>query len=87
MPSLFDPIDIGDLRLANRVVMAPLTRNRAIDGLCPGPLTVEYYRQRATAGLPFTSSCVSAGSAHTFSRPAIVEEVAWCFQGCSTMSG
>ncbi|HPT50039.1 MAG TPA: alkene reductase [Accumulibacter sp.] len=51
MPSLFDPIDIGDLRLANRVVMAPLTRNRAIDGLCPGPLTVEYYRQRATAGL------------------------------------
>jgi len=51
MPSLFDPIKIGDIPLSNRIVMAPLTRNRAIDGLQPGPLTVEYYRQRATAGL------------------------------------
>ena len=51
MPSLFDPIQIGDIALANRVVMAPLTRNRAIEGNRPGPLTVEYYRQRATAGL------------------------------------
>ena len=51
MPSLFDPIQVGDIALANRVVMAPLTRNRAIDGCRPGPLTVDYYRQRATAGL------------------------------------
>jgi N-ethylmaleimide reductase len=51
MPSLFDPIQLGDLELANRIVMAPLTRNRAIEGLCPGPLTLEYYRQRASAGL------------------------------------
>jgi N-ethylmaleimide reductase len=51
MPSLFDPIQLGDLELPNRIVMAPLTRNRAIEGLCPGPLTVEYYRQRASAGL------------------------------------
>lgn len=51
MTSLFDPIQIGDIQLANRIVMAPLTRNRAIDGLVPGPMTVEYYRQRATAGL------------------------------------
>ncbi|UCV30266.1 alkene reductase [Ferribacterium limneticum] len=51
MNSLFDPIKIGDIALANRIVMAPLTRNRAIEGHKPGPLTVEYYRQRATAGL------------------------------------
>ena len=51
MSTLFDPIQIGDMSLNNRVVMAPLTRNRAIEGHCPGPLTVDYYRQRATAGL------------------------------------
>lgn len=50
MPSLFDPLRLGAIPLANRIVMAPLTRNRAV-GLKPGPLTVEYYRQRATAGL------------------------------------
>ncbi len=51
MTTLFDPIQIGDIALANRIVMAPLTRNRAIEGNKPGPLTVEYYRQRASAGL------------------------------------
>ena len=51
MTSLFDPIKIGDIALSNRIVMAPLTRNRAIAGNVTGPLTVEYYRQRATAGL------------------------------------
>lgn len=51
MTSLFDPIQIGDIALANRIVMAPLTRNRAIAGQQPGPMTVEYYRLRATAGL------------------------------------
>lgn len=51
MTTLFEPGKLGDIALANRVVMAPLTRNRAIEGLVPGPLTVEYYRQRASAGL------------------------------------
>lgn len=51
MPSLFDPIKLGDIQLANRLVMAPLTRNRAMAGNKPGPMTVEYYRQRASAGL------------------------------------
>ncbi len=51
MNTLFDPIQIGDIALANRIVMAPLTRNRAVEGNTPGPLTVEYYRQRASAGL------------------------------------
>ena len=50
MPSLFDPLQVGAVSLSNRVVMAPLTRNRSV-GLVPGPLAVEYYRQRASAGL------------------------------------
>ena len=56
MTSLFDPIQLGDLQLPNRIVMAPLTRNRAVEGLQPGPLTVEYYCQRATAGLIITEA-------------------------------
>lgn len=48
---LFDPITVGDLHLANRIVMAPLTRNRAGPGLVPGPFAAEYYAQRASAGL------------------------------------
>ena len=51
MTTLFDPIQLGDIALSNRIVMAPLTRNRAIAGNVAGPLTVEYYRQRASAGL------------------------------------
>ena len=51
MSSLFDPIQMGDTELPNRIVMAPLTRNRAVAGLQPGELAVEYYRQRASAGL------------------------------------
>ena len=48
---LFSPITIGPLTLRNRMVMAPLTRTRAGEGNVPQPMTVEYYRQRATAGL------------------------------------
>ena len=50
MTSLFKPLQVGDMSLANRIVMAPLTRNRAPDAT-PTPLMVEYYTQRATAGL------------------------------------
>jgi N-ethylmaleimide reductase len=56
MPTLFDPIRIGDLDLANRIVMAPLTRNRAAPGQVPSGLAVEYYRQRAAAGLIITEA-------------------------------
>jgi len=55
MPSLFDPVQAGDLPLANRIVMAPLTRNRAPDAI-PTPLMAEYYAQRATAGLLITEA-------------------------------
>ena len=55
MPSLFDPTTAGDLQLANRIVMAPLTRNRSPEAI-PGPLTALYYAQRATAGLLITEA-------------------------------
>ncbi|CAG2132802.1 alkene reductase [Cupriavidus numazuensis] len=52
MPTLFDPIRIGDLDLPNRVIMAPLTRSRAVGGKrVPNALMAEYYVQRASAGL------------------------------------
>ncbi len=54
MTTPFDPIRIGALELANRIVMAPLTRNRAAPGNVPSTLAVEYYRQRASAGLIIT---------------------------------
>ncbi|HEX7856383.1 MAG TPA: alkene reductase [Sphingobium sp.] len=50
-PNLFSPYDLGGIMLANRIVMAPLTRNRAGAGLVPSPLAAEYYGQRASAGL------------------------------------
>ena len=58
MPAkLFTPLTIGDLILPNRVVMAPLTRNRARpDGDVPHALNAEYYAQRASAGLIVTEA-------------------------------
>ena len=55
MHSLFDSVQVGSLLLANRIVMAPLTRNRAPDAI-PTPLMAEYYAQRATAGLLITEA-------------------------------
>jgi len=51
MSLLFKPLQVGDLDLPNRVVMAPLTRCRAGAGRVPTPLMAEYYVQRASAGL------------------------------------
>jgi 2,4-dienoyl-CoA reductase-like NADH-dependent reductase (Old Yellow Enzyme family) len=49
---MFDPIKVGALELPNRIVMAPLTRSRAIGaGRVPNALMAEYYVQRASAGL------------------------------------
>ena len=55
-PTLFSPARFGDLVLANRVVMAPLTRNRAGAGLVPSRFAAEYYSQRASAGLIITEA-------------------------------
>ncbi len=51
MPTLFDPLNVGDLTLKNRIVMAPLTRARSGAARTPGPMVAEYYAQRASAGL------------------------------------
>jgi N-ethylmaleimide reductase len=53
--ALFSPFTAGSLQLANRIVMAPLTRNRA-QGAVPTPLMATYYSQRATAGLLITEA-------------------------------
>ncbi|WP_421431060.1 alkene reductase, partial [Agrobacterium tumefaciens] len=53
MTSLFEPAQAGDIALANRIVMAPLTRNRS-PGAIPNNLNATYYEQRATAGLIVT---------------------------------
>ncbi|EVT72565.1 12-oxophytodienoate reductase [Stenotrophomonas maltophilia 5BA-I-2] len=54
--TLFQPYPLGPLTLANRIVMAPLTRNRAGQGLVPSPLASTYYAQRASAGLIITEA-------------------------------
>ncbi len=51
---LFEPVRLGPYQLANRVVMAPLTRSRAGEDGVPRPLMAEYYAQRASAGLIVT---------------------------------
>jgi 2,4-dienoyl-CoA reductase-like NADH-dependent reductase (Old Yellow Enzyme family) len=51
MPTLFDPLKLGDLTLPNRIIMAPLTRSRAGSVRVPNELMAEYYAQRASAGL------------------------------------
>ena len=51
---LFDPIQIRNLSLANRTVMSPMTRSRAVENNTPNALMAEYYGQRATAGLIVT---------------------------------
>lgn len=53
MPSLYDPITLGDIAVKNRIAMAPLTRNRS-PGAVPNDLNVAYYEQRASAGLIIT---------------------------------
>jgi N-ethylmaleimide reductase len=54
---LFEPYKLGPITLPNRLAMAPLTRNRAVPpGMVPSPLAVEYYGQRASAGLLVTEA-------------------------------
>jgi N-ethylmaleimide reductase len=56
MTNLFEPISLGATKLANRIAMAPMTRNRAGQGEIATPLMAEYYRQRASAGLIVTEA-------------------------------
>jgi 2,4-dienoyl-CoA reductase-like NADH-dependent reductase (Old Yellow Enzyme family) len=54
--TLFQPLKLGAIEAPNRVFMAPLTRGRSEPGSVPGELMVEYYRQRASAGLIITEA-------------------------------
>ena len=73
--NLFSPISLGDLTLANRIVMAPLTRNRAGEGNVPQDMSVEYYRQRAGAGLIISEgSQISASGIGYPATPGIHSE-------------
>ena len=72
---LFSPINIGSIALKNRIVMAPLTRNRAGEGNVPCELNVKYYAQRATAGLIVTEATPISGMAHGYpATPGIHSE-------------
>lgn len=54
VPHLWEPIELGDLRLEHRLAMAPMTRSRATPAGVPTPLNAEYYEQRATTALIIT---------------------------------
>lgn len=56
MPTLFDTLPLGRMNLANRVVMAPMTRGRASDKAVPNAMMAEYYGQRSSAGLIITEA-------------------------------
>jgi 2,4-dienoyl-CoA reductase-like NADH-dependent reductase (Old Yellow Enzyme family) len=56
MPTLLDPLTIGEWNLPNRVVLAPLTRTRSSPGRVPNAMMADYYRQRAGAGLMLTEA-------------------------------
>ena len=81
MPSLFDPLKIGAIEAPNRVVMAPLTRNRASAAQVPNALMAEYYVQRAGAGLIISEATqVSASGQGYLDTPGIhsaAQTAAW----------
>jgi N-ethylmaleimide reductase len=64
--TLFDTVQAGDLQLANRVVMAPLTRNRSPNAV-PPPMVATYYAQRASAGLLITEATAISHQAQGYS--------------------
>ncbi len=72
---LFEPIKLGRMALENAVVMAPMTRSRADAGDVPTDLSVEYYRQRAGAGLIITEGAQPSKNGKGYSRtPGIYSE-------------
>ena len=53
---LFSPTQLGDISINNRIIMAPMTRNRSAEGYLPQQMQVDYYRQRASSGLIITEA-------------------------------
>jgi N-ethylmaleimide reductase len=72
--NLFTPIQVGDIVLKNRIVMAPMTRCRAIDNI-PNDLMARYYQQRSTAGLIITEGTSPSSNGLGYARiPGIFSE-------------
>jgi N-ethylmaleimide reductase len=72
---LFAPVSLGDLQLANRVVMAPLTRLRAGDAGVPGQLVADHYAQRASVGLIITEGTFPSAESRAYpGQPGIVTD-------------
>lgn len=72
---LFSPLMLGEIALNNRIVMAPLTRNRAGEGGVPQDINVTYYEQRASAGLIVTEATPISAMAHGYpALPGIYTE-------------
>ena len=63
---LFSPVKLGSITLKNRMVMAPLTRNRAGEGGVPQAMNVTYYVQRASAGLIISEATPISAMAHGY---------------------
>jgi N-ethylmaleimide reductase len=63
---LFSPVKLGSIALKNRMVMAPLTRNRAGEGGVPQAMNVTYYVQRASAGLIISEATPISAMAHGY---------------------
>ena len=68
MPTLFDPLIVGDLAFPNRIIMAPMTRSRADDAGVPSDLVPTYYAQRASAGLIITEATNVSAMAKGYPR-------------------
>ncbi|MEZ7953261.1 MAG: alkene reductase, partial [Halioglobus sp.] len=72
---LFTPLKLGALELRNRVVMAPMTRSRASEDGLPTDIMVDYYRQRATAGLIISEGIAPSADGRGYCRtPGIYNE-------------
>ncbi|GAA2687178.1 MULTISPECIES: alkene reductase [Actinosynnema] len=66
MTNLFEPFALGPLTLPNRLVIAPMTRNRATEGGVPTELVAEYYAQRASAGLIIAEAATPSAVGQTY---------------------
>jgi len=75
MPTLFDPINLGDIDCVNRIFMAPMTRSRAGGGDAPTDMNALYYEQRAHAGLIITEGVYPSFDGKGYVRtPGIVTQ-------------
>ncbi|WP_028006944.1 alkene reductase [Solimonas flava] len=73
--SLFSPLQLGDLHLPNRIIMAPMTRTRAEPGHVPGALMATHYAQRASAGLLIAEATSVAPRTSAFGAdPGVYDE-------------